>query len=122
MAQTFIEEIGVPTVKQWVAAAHKLEWSLTQKGAITTPSNYFPHFVLPPATPGSAHYIFHGHPYGSLSMLTPPSNASSASSSTNTQAVMLPSSQASGEYFSEEPDSTTLALMDATEELADLRV
>ena len=129
IVQTFIEEIGVPTVNRWSRAAHNLGWSLNQKGPVSTPSNHYPHLIPPPVSSGSAHYNFRGHPYGSLSMPTMPSQPSvsilhpSASSSATAPPVALPLSQASSSdiYFAEEPDSGTLALMDATEQLAFLK-
>jgi hypothetical protein len=125
IVQTFIEEIGVPTVNQWSRAAHNLGWSLNQKGPITTPSNHFPHLIPPPVSSGSAHYNFRGCPYGLLSTPTSaPILHPSASSSATAPPVALPLSQASSSdsYFAEEPASATLALMDTMDQLAFLKV
>lgn len=72
MVQTFIEEIGVPTVNQYTAAGHDIGWTFTQNAGFIMPSIQNPVLIPPPVKTRSAHYVFCGHPYGSLSLLTSP--------------------------------------------------
>jgi hypothetical protein len=129
MVQMFLENIGVPTVKRFTGAAKKLGWSLLQVEAVPNPPHYFPYLVPPPTSNKSAHYIFRRRPYGSLPILhtdqhghLATTSTTSSSQSTAALPAELPASQGSDIYFtSEELDATELALIDATEELADLR-
>jgi hypothetical protein len=128
IVQTFIEEVGVPTVKRWVEAAHGIGWSLNQKAPITLASSFYPHLIPPATKPGSARYIFYGRPYGSLPELTsephhhapcqhhlPSGTADMSSSSTPTRAASPSSSE---RYFSEKLDSIQSALIQAAEKIA----
>ena len=72
IVQTFIEEIGVPTVNRYIAAGQEFGWTFTQNQGYAIPSSQNLALILPPAKSGSAHYIFCGHPYGSLPLLTSP--------------------------------------------------
>jgi hypothetical protein len=112
IVQTFLEDIGVPTVEQWAASAHAKGWSLSSSGAVVTPSTTYPYLIPPPTAPASAHYVFRGRPYGSLAAVVPGSSESA------TARTMLPLPQSSDEDFPEQPDPFQLALINATEKIA----
>jgi hypothetical protein len=115
MVQTFIEEVGIPTVNRWARAAHNLGWNLSQKGPISNPPSSYPNSVPSSVGPGSAHYIFCGWPHGALAMLASPSDSSGISGE-------LPASQGSDNYFStDKSDAVVLALMDTTTEIMNLK-
>ena len=126
MVQTFIEEIDIPTVNQYMAAGHKFGWTFTQSpSAHAIPSSQNLALIPPPANTGSAHYIFHGCPYSSIPLLSLPPGCSMSdqclpmpASSTS----KLPSSQSESThlYFPETPDPVELALINAAEKIADL--
>lgn len=125
IVQAYIEAIGVHTVEQYAAAAKELEWSFPAGGPVISPnSSSLPSF-LAPTKQGSAHYIFHGHPYSHLALLTSPSDKSTSIPhhlvSTSTPAT-LPSSQSSDCYFSEgtDHDAVNLEMMDAAEKIKNL--
>jgi hypothetical protein len=103
IVQIFIENVGIPTVSRWAAAARNLGWSLTQTGRVPIPAQHHPHTIPQPAITGSAHYIFHGRPYNSFQV---PVSVSAA-------AITLPSS-----HYSDEPDSEMMLI--ATEKISEL--
>jgi hypothetical protein len=110
--QTFLEDIGVPTVERWAASARAKGWSLSLSGAVVTPSMTYPYLIPPPTAPASAHYVFRGRPYGSLAAVVPGSSESA------TACTMPPLSQSSDEDFPEQPDTFQLALINATKKIA----
>lgn len=126
MVQTFIEEIGIPTVNRYTAAGRKFGWTFTQNpSSHPIPSSQNLALIPPPAKTGSAHYVFRGRPYGSIPSLgLPPEHfnsdpcrpmpASPTSTPTSSQ------SESTDWYFPDEPDPVELALINAAEKLADL--
>jgi hypothetical protein len=84
IVQSFIENIGVPTVKRWRRAVTALGWKLKDqcKSTCTRTPLHLP--LIPDSTsPGSAHYVFSGRPYGSFEIAT--SNPSRLFSSSSEQ-------------------------------------
>ena len=77
MVQTFIEEICVPTVNRYTAAGRDIGWTFTQNAGFVMPSVQNPVLIPPPVKTGSAHYVFRGCPYGSLSLLASPQQSNS---------------------------------------------
>jgi hypothetical protein len=126
MVQTFIEEIGIPTVNRYMAAGRKFGWSFTQNPSLhAIPSSQNLALIPPPAKTGSAHYIFCGRPFGSIPLLGLPAEHSNSdrcrpmpASPTSTP----PSSQSESTdwFFPEEPDPVELALINAAEKITDL--
>ena len=73
MVQTFIEEIGIPTVNRYMVAGHKFGWNFTQNMSThALPSSHNLPLIPPPEKPSSAHYVFRGRPYGSIPLLCLP--------------------------------------------------
>ncbi|KAJ7692022.1 hypothetical protein B0H14DRAFT_3531663 [Mycena olivaceomarginata] len=68
IAQTFIESVGVPTVRDWYNNARRLGWPLTQSGFGPTPNANSPE-LIPSSRPGTSHYRFFGRPVGALDIL-----------------------------------------------------
>ncbi|KAJ7020929.1 hypothetical protein C8F04DRAFT_1274377 [Mycena alexandri] len=71
IVQTFVEAVGVPTVQQWRANAHRMGWPLTQTGVgrtANTPSNH----LIPTPELNSALYRFFGRRTGTLDALINP--------------------------------------------------
>lgn len=59
IVQTYIEDIGIPTVNRYIAAGRNFGWTFTQnQSTYTIPSSQNLPFIPPPAIPGSAHYVF----------------------------------------------------------------
>ncbi|KAJ7726206.1 hypothetical protein B0H16DRAFT_1894840 [Mycena metata] len=110
IAQTFIESVGVPTVRAWAEDARLLGWRLTQGHGIVTPNHVDVNELIPtPQQNGSSHYVFRGRPQTGASSVT-------ADSDSTTQ---LPPSPGSTRYGSEEPLSAeTMALLSALERIA----
>jgi hypothetical protein len=122
MVQTFIEEIGVRAVSRYLTAGRKFGWSFTQnKSSHAIPSSKDLSLIPSPVKSGSAHYIFHGRPRGSLP-LSPQHQTMPAGSTilSSPQSDSLASS--SDEYFIDEPDAMDLALADAAEKIAYLEL
>jgi hypothetical protein len=67
--QTFIEQLGIPTVMWWTQAAKNFSWSLSQTGHVNKPLTPT-ELVPPPMSPSSSHYVFTSCSYGSLPSLT----------------------------------------------------
>lgn len=84
---------------------------------VIVPSSYYPHIIPPPAIVGSAYHIFCGRPYGSLVPESAPALQTGISTATS---ITPHPSQLSDMYYSKEPDSTTLLLVDATRKIAKL--
>ncbi|KAJ7108829.1 hypothetical protein C8R44DRAFT_884860 [Mycena epipterygia] len=105
LVQTFIEQIGMPTVADWIRRA-KRRWSLNGQAEL---DELVPVTALipSPVKPGSAHYIFPGRPWGSLPPMAP------------APAVAPPAVEAD-EFDIFDIDEITLddALMDAVERTA----
>jgi hypothetical protein len=130
MVQTFIEEIGIPTVNRYMAAGRKFGWTFTQSpSSPAIPSSQNLALIPSPAKTGSAHYIFRGRPYGSIPLLSlPPERSNSnqcqsmpASPTGTTLLTPLTSqSESIDEYFPDEPDPVELAMINAAEKMADL--
>lgn len=99
------------------AAAWNLGWSLMQTVQVIVPSSYYPHIIPPPAIVGSAYHIFCGCPYGSLVPESAPALQTGISTATS---ITPHPSQLSDMYYSKEPDSMTLLLVDATRKIAKL--
>ena len=69
IVQSFIENIGVPTVMRWRRAVTSLGWKLRDQSESTRTPLHLP--LIPDATfPSSAHYVFTGRPYGSFETAT----------------------------------------------------
>lgn len=112
IVQTYIEDIGIPTVNQYIEAGRKFGWTFTQNQsnyAIPSSQN-FP-LIPPPAKAGSAHYIFHGRPYGSLPLPPQPNPTASPPSSRP---------ESTDGYFSDDLNPIELTLLKAAEKIADL--
>lgn len=126
IVQTFIEEIGIPTVNWHIAAGHEFGWTFTQNQGYAIPSLQNLALVPPPAKSGSAHYIFCGRPYGSLPLLASPPQQSNSDQHQPMPAgptpttPTLPSSPSTDWYFSDKPDSIEFAMINAAEKIADL--
>jgi hypothetical protein len=126
MVQTFIEEIGIPTVNRFIEAGRKFGWTFSQKqSTYAKPSSQNLALIPPPAKTGSAHYIFYGRPYGSLPLHSLPpqhSNSDQQHRPMPAPTSTWPSSpsESTDEYFFDEPDPIELALVNAAEKIADL--
>lgn len=126
MVQTFIEEIGIPTVNRYIAAGHAFGWTFPQNQGHAMPSSQNLALIPPPAKIGSAHYIFRGRPYGSLSLLASPPQQSNSdqrqpmTASPTLTTATLPSSQPTDRYFPAEPDPIEFAMINAAEKIVDL--
>ena len=126
MVQTFIEEIGIPTVNRYIAAGRAFGWTFPQNQGHAVPSSQNLALIPPPAKTGSAHYIFRGRPYGSLSLLASPPQQSNSdqrqpmTASPTLTTATLPSSQPTDRYFPAEPDPIEIAMINAAEKIVDL--
>ena len=120
IVQTFIEEIGIPTVNRYTAAAREFGWTFTQNPpGFVIPSVQNLALIPAPAKTGSAHYIFRGRPYGSLSLLASPQQPQQ--SQVNSDRSESPFSLSSSiQYFPDEQDSVDLAMINAAEKISDL--
>ncbi|KAJ7783594.1 hypothetical protein DFH07DRAFT_948615 [Mycena maculata] len=119
IAQSFIESIGVPTVRQWTANAAHANWHLNQTDDAPAPNEVSDNTLVPaPVHRHAAHYIFRGRHAGWRS---PVAAAVDGGGADNTPA---PSSQDSDQsrYGSEPPEFTAdaLALLSALERIAQL--
>ena len=109
-----------------MAAGCKFGWNFTQSlSAHAIPSSQNLAFIPPPENTGSAHYIFRGHPYGSIPLLSLPPGHSMCDQCHPmpvSSASTLPSSQSESthSYFPETPDPVELALINAAEKIANL--
>ena len=71
IVQAFIEEVGIPTVDRWTAAAkNHLNFSLTMSGS-RAPIKSYMSFIPPPVKVGHAHYIFQGLPRHTVTLNKP---------------------------------------------------
>jgi len=128
MVQTFIEEIGIPTVNQYLAAGHEFGWMFAQNQGYVIPSVQNLALIPQPAKTGSVHFVFHGHLYSSLPLLTSPPQQSNSiqhkpmpASPTPTTATLL-SSQSTDQYFPDKLDPIEFAMINAVEKIADLEL
>ena len=67
IVQSFIEVVGIPTIHHWTCAAKNHGWLLCQAGHVHTQLAPSTCPLVPSPLPGTSHYYFYGHPYGSLS-------------------------------------------------------
>ncbi|KAJ7027668.1 hypothetical protein C8F04DRAFT_1266772 [Mycena alexandri] len=102
IAQTFIESVGVPTVRAWVQDATATGWRLTQPGANGLLAL---HLSRPP--------------FGAVPSSTTAPAATTPASSADDSTLDLPPSPVSTRYGSEEPLSAeSIALLSALERVA----
>jgi hypothetical protein len=123
IVQTYIEDIGIPTVNRYIAAGRNFGWTFTQnQSTYTIPSSQNLPFIPPPAIPGSAHYVFRGRPYGSLPLQFQHSNSASDQQRHAGRTTSPPSSlsESTDGYVSDDPDPVELALLNAAEKMVDL--
>ena len=131
MVQSFIEQIGVPTIQRWTRAGKKCGWSLAQSGHAYTHSS-IPHDLVPTPFSGTSHYQFFGRPYGSFSMPAVLSKTNPVPcvlpidhpmpQSTPIPLIQQPASAQSECFLSEEPlSSSTIGLLNALEEIEALK-
>ncbi|KAJ7016787.1 hypothetical protein C8F04DRAFT_1280624 [Mycena alexandri] len=120
IAQTFIESVGVPTVRAWVQDATATGWRLTQPGGPVQRNHVPDHVLIPlPQQTGSSHYIFRGRPFGAVPSSTTAPAATTPASSADDSTLDLPPSPVSTRYGSEEPLSAeSIALLSALERVA----
>jgi hypothetical protein len=78
IVQSFIENVGVPTVIRWRHAVTALGWKLKNQSKTTPTPSQLP-LIPDPTLPTSAHYIFPGRPYGSFPTVSPVSSLPSLS-------------------------------------------
>lgn len=64
IVQSFIEVVGVPTVKRWTRAGRNRGWSLSQQLRYTPAPHVVPHGLIPIPATGTSRYQFFGRPYG----------------------------------------------------------
>jgi hypothetical protein len=114
LVQTFIEEVGVPTIARWKRAATALGWKLLQPGRPTAPnSSSLP--LIPSSA--SSHYVFPGRPYGSLNNSATSFNNASSYPSSPTDDSSSTHSFGSNDFTRRGPDDSVLALMERYAEL-----
>jgi hypothetical protein len=120
IVQTYIEDIGIPTVNRYIAAGRKFGWSFTQnRSTYAIPSSQNLPLIPPPAKAGSAHYVFQGRPYGSLPL--PPQHSNSDQHRPMPTASSPSSrSESTDGYFLDDPNTLELTLLNAAEKIADL--
>jgi hypothetical protein len=61
--QSFIENLGILTIKRWKRAGCKHRWPLDQPSHVYEPAFVTHAPVPPPTSPSSSHYIFHSCPF-----------------------------------------------------------
>jgi hypothetical protein len=113
IVQSFIENLGVPTVMRWKRAGLKRGWNLGTSAQPYNPPQITPLGIPSPTTPLSAHYVFHGRPYGLTASHDHPSTSSNHLSNVSGNGIAPDADQ---DMFGE-LDASACQLLDATEKI-----
>jgi hypothetical protein len=117
IVQSFIENLGIPTIKRWKRAGRNRGWPLDQAGHAYGPGLVTHALIPPPTSPSSSHYVFHGRPFDLHT------SGNDLHASTVPEEVAAPRATPNSEQGDfEELDPSTLRLIDALEEIAGLRM